>query len=103
MAANVDQVVIVFAAARPDPHPRMLDRFLVIAEANGLAARIVVNKVDLTELDATHARFADYPRAGYPVHFTSARRGTDWTCCGAHWRRAPQCSRGPAAPASRPS
>src|SRR5258707_192756 len=28
VAANVDQVVIMFAAAQPDPHPRMLDRFL---------------------------------------------------------------------------
>ncbi len=75
MAANVDQVVVVFAAARPDPHPRMLDRFLVIAEANGLLARIVVNKVDLVGLEVAEAQFADYPRAGYPVHFTSAKRG----------------------------
>src|SRR5215207_7705379 len=47
VAANVDQVVVVFAAANPEPHPRMLDRFLVIAEANGLSARIVINKVEL--------------------------------------------------------
>ena len=75
LAANVDQVVVVFAAANPEPHPRMLDRFLVIAEANGLPVRIVVNKVDLVELEVAHARFTDYPRAGYPVHFTSARQG----------------------------
>ena len=37
VVANVDQVVVVFAAARPEPHPRMLDRFLVVAEANGVA------------------------------------------------------------------
>jgi ribosome biogenesis GTPase len=43
----VDQVVVVFALVKPTPHPRMLDRFLVIAEANSLAARIVINKVDL--------------------------------------------------------
>ena len=36
VAANVDQVVVVFAAAKPEPHPRMLDRFLVIAEGNDL-------------------------------------------------------------------
>ncbi len=75
LAANVDQVVVVFAAARPDPHLHMLDRFLVIAEANGLAARIVVNKVDLVGLEVAHARFTDYPRAGYPVHFTSVKQG----------------------------
>src|SRR4030095_10059213 len=32
VAANVDQVVVVFALVKPTPHPRMLDRFLVIAE-----------------------------------------------------------------------
>ncbi len=73
VAANVDQVVVVFAAAQPDPHPRMLDRFLVIAEGNDLAARIVINKVELVGLDAARARFADYERAGYPVHYTSVK------------------------------
>ena len=58
VAANVDQVVVVLAAARPEPHPRMLDRFLVIAAANDIAARIVINKVDLVPGDAL-ARFAD--------------------------------------------
>ena len=75
IAANVDQVVIVFAAALPEPHTRMLDRFLVIAEANGLQAIIVVNKVDLVDEAAARARFADYSLAGYPVHFVSAKRG----------------------------
>lgn len=71
VAANVDQVVVVFAAARPDPHPRMLDRFLVIAEANALTPRIVINKVDLVGEAETRVRFADYSRAGYPLHLTS--------------------------------
>src|SRR6185436_12271330 len=72
VAANVDQVVVLFAAANPEPHPRMLDRFLVIAEANDLAARIVINKVELTGgVEATRARWIAYERAGYPVHYTS--------------------------------
>jgi ribosome biogenesis GTPase / thiamine phosphate phosphatase len=75
VAANVDQVLVVFAAANPDPHPRMLDRFLVIAEANALAARIVVNKVDLVAAPTARAVFADYARAGYPMHFTSTVTG----------------------------
>jgi ribosome biogenesis GTPase len=76
VAANVDQVVVVFAAANPEPHPRMLDRFLVIAEANGLAARIVINKIELVgDADAARERWGNYERAGYPVHYTSAKRG----------------------------
>lgn len=74
LAANVDQVVVVFAIAKPEPHPRMLDRFLVIAEANELPARIIINKVDLADEAAARERFADYERAGYQVHFTSVKR-----------------------------
>ena len=74
VAANVDQVLVVFAAANPEPHRRMLDRFLVIAEANELAARIVVNKVELVGESVAAARFADYSRVGYPVHFTSVKQ-----------------------------
>lgn len=73
VAANVDQVVIVFAAAKPEPHPRMLDRFLVIAEGNELAARIVINKVDLIGEDAARRRFDVYEKIGYPVLYTAAK------------------------------
>lgn len=73
LVANVDQIVVVLAAARPDPHPRMLDRFLVIAEANGLAARIVVNKVDLVAPDGARERFGVYETIGYAVHYTSVK------------------------------
>jgi len=31
VAANVDQVIVVSSARDPDPSPRMIDRFLVIA------------------------------------------------------------------------
>ena len=75
VAANVDQVVVVFAAAEPEPHPRMLDRFLVIAAANDIPARVVINKVELTGVNAPGKRFADYERAGYTVHYTSVRTG----------------------------
>jgi ribosome biogenesis GTPase / thiamine phosphate phosphatase len=42
----------VTSARDPEPHPRMMDRILVIAEANGLPSAIVVNK---TELDPSVA------------------------------------------------
>ena len=74
VAANVDQVVVVFAATKPEPHRRMLDRFLVIAEANSLDSRIVINKIELVERAKTEADFSDYMRAGYPVHFTSVKQ-----------------------------
>ena len=75
IVANVDQVLIVFAAARPDPHLRMLDRFLVIAEAAELRPLIVVNKTDVEGEPAARALFAPYERAGYRVIYTAARQG----------------------------
>jgi ribosome biogenesis GTPase / thiamine phosphate phosphatase len=79
IVANLDQVLVVFAAANPEPHPRMLDRFLVIAEANDLAARVVINKIDLANEDDVRARFAEFTAAGYPLHLTSvkANRGLE--------------------------
>lgn len=74
VAANVDQVVVVFAATKPEPHRRMLDRFLVIAEANSLVSRVVINKIELVDRAKTEQDFSDYVRAGYPVHFTSVKQ-----------------------------
>jgi len=75
VVANVDQVVVVFAMVKPEPNEKMLDRFLVIAEANHVAARIVLNKIDLATAEATEARFAPYARLGYPLHLTSTLTG----------------------------
>lgn len=75
LLANVDQVVFVFACAQPDPHLRMLDRFLVIAEKNELPVLIVVNKIDLMDLESARAIFQAYPPLGYHVLFTSAKNG----------------------------
>lgn len=75
VVTNVDQVVIVFAAAKPEPHVRMIDRFLVIAEGNDIAARVVLNKIDLVDgAMGVDALATDYERAGYPVHRTSVKQ-----------------------------
>ncbi|MEX2181466.1 MAG: ribosome small subunit-dependent GTPase A [Gemmatimonadaceae bacterium] len=79
IAANVDQVLVVFAVAKPEPHLRMIDRFLVVCEANDLHAHVVLNKVDLAGVgapaDAVEALARPYEAAGYPVHRTSVKRG----------------------------
>ncbi len=73
--ANPDQVLVVFSAAQPEPHLRMVDRFLVVAEANELPAVLCVNKVDLTGLEAARTIFDEYERIGYPVIYASANDG----------------------------
>jgi ribosome biogenesis GTPase / thiamine phosphate phosphatase len=69
--ANPDQVLLVFACADPEPHLRMLDRFLVICEKQGIPVRIVANKVDLVGEERARELFRMYPPIGYPVIFTS--------------------------------
>src|SRR3989442_1497982 len=72
LAANVDQVVVVASARDPAPNLRMLDRFLVIAEANRIPAVIVLNKIELERraADVFQRRFGP---AGYQVLPTSVR------------------------------
>jgi ribosome biogenesis GTPase len=75
--ANPDQAIFVFAAARPDPHVRMLDRFLVAAEKAAIPAiRVCVNKIDLAaDLAKTRQIFGLYEQIGYPVLYVSAKTG----------------------------
>lgn len=73
--ANPDQLVIVFACANPDPHLRMLDRFLVIAEKQQIQAVIVANKVDLVQAEAARKLFGIYTDLDYQVIYTSAKTG----------------------------
>lgn len=75
IVANVDQLLVVFAAAEPAPHLRMLDRFLVIAEAEELRPVVIVNKVDLTGEEVARALFGAYERIGYEVRYVAARAG----------------------------
>jgi len=72
VVANIDQVVVVAAASQPPPVPQLIDRMLVIAEANQLAPVLVVNKMDL---DPAGDLIARYRSAGYRVFPTSAAIG----------------------------
>ncbi len=75
LIANPDQAIFVFACARPQPRFRMLDRFLVIAEKQGIPALIVANKVDLVGLERAKEMFEHYVPLGYPVIYTSTKTG----------------------------
>lgn len=79
LLANLDQALFVFAVRHPEPHRRMLDRFLVLAEDRNLPAMIGVNKIDLDETlpDGelrSRSIFGDYESI-YPVFYFSARSG----------------------------
>ncbi len=75
LLANPDQAVFVFACAEPAPHLRMLDRFIVIAEAAGLPSILCATKCDLVAPKAARELFKPYPLLGYRVVYTSAITG----------------------------
>jgi ribosome biogenesis GTPase / thiamine phosphate phosphatase len=73
LVANPDQALFLFAATEPVPHPRMLDRFLVLAESRDLPALVGVNKIDLLAGDP--AQIFPEHRAIYPVIDISVQTG----------------------------
>ncbi len=70
--ANIDQVILTFAAAEPDLHPLLLNRFLVLAEWSGVPSVVIcVNKMDLAAEQDVLSCYENY----YPVLRVSAERG----------------------------
>ena len=73
IVANLDVVAFVFSCAQPEFRSRMLDRYLVGAEAQKLPVLICTTKVDLVGIDRARAMLADYERIGYRVIYTSIK------------------------------
>lgn len=57
VVANADQLMIVVAAANPEPRPRLVDRYLVAAFDAGISPLLVVTKTDLADPTAFLAHF----------------------------------------------
>ena len=49
IVANADQLLIVVAAANPEPRPRLVDRYLVAAFDAGVQPLLVITKTDLAD------------------------------------------------------
>ena len=76
--ANVDQVVLVFAARDPAINPVLIDRFLVLAEWSQIERVVLcINKVDLLGKDRQEipALAALYREIGYDVCLLSTLTG----------------------------
>ena len=57
MVANADQMLIVVAAANPEPRVRLVDRYLVAAYDAGITPLICITKVDLADPEPFLAHF----------------------------------------------
>lgn len=74
--ANIDTIMIVVAAAEPDPSLELIDKMLVNAEISGIKPAICINKTDLRMREDIEEI---YKKAGYEVFCVSAEKniGTD--------------------------
>jgi ribosome biogenesis GTPase len=74
LVANLDQLLVTFCYGQPPLKTRLLDRFLVIAEHQGVEPVVVMNKADLRGSDDSAWQSA-YEAIGYPVLNVSAATG----------------------------
>ena len=69
---NVDQALVIFAAAKPDPNLNLLDRFLIMMEQKGIPTILVFNKTDVAEPGKLAELAEIYESCGYEVLTVSA-------------------------------
>ena len=74
--ANVDQAMILFAIASPDPDALLLDRFLVMMERQNVPVFLCFNKLDLDGGGLAEHWKQIYESCGYDVLLLSARMDT---------------------------
>ena len=72
IASNIDKLIILAAAASPRYNKKLLDRFLVSAELNGIEPIICINKIDLEEIEYLKEDLAVYSHLGIKIYFISA-------------------------------
>jgi ribosome biogenesis GTPase len=73
--ANVDQAMILFALASPDPDLLLLDRFLITMERQHVPVLICFNKLDLDNGNSAEHYRELYEACGYEVLLLCARKG----------------------------
>jgi len=71
--ANIDQALIIFAAAKPEPNYNLLDRFLVMMAYQNVPVKVCFNKSDFLGEEEERQIASDYRGCGVPVFFTSVK------------------------------
>lgn len=75
IAANLDFIVHVVAAAEPAPRWELVDRYLASAERADIPSLLVLTKADLLRDRSVASEAENYRRIGYRVILTSATTG----------------------------
>lgn len=73
--SNIDQALVIFAAAKPNPQFNLLDRFLVLMRYQRVPVVICFNKCDLVSDEERQKLSAIYRDCESRVLFSSAKTG----------------------------
>lgn len=71
--ANIDQALVIFATAKPNPNFNLLDRFLIMMERQNVKTIICFNKKDIVTQKELEQLKDTYVQCGYHIVFTSAK------------------------------
>ena len=72
--ANVDQALLIFAAASPNPNFNLLDRFLVMMGRQDVPVILCFNKCDLITEEQQQEIASIYEASGCKILFVSAKK-----------------------------
>ena len=72
--ANVDQALLIFAAASPNPNFNLLDRFLVMMGRQDVPVILCFNKCDLITEEQQQEIAAIYEASGCKILFVSSKK-----------------------------
>ena len=73
--ANIDQVLIVFAAVSPEPNLNLLDRFLIMMQKQSVSSVLCFNKTDIADNDRLKLLAENYEASGVRILFISVKNG----------------------------
>lgn len=79
IAANIDQVFLMFTIILPETQAEFIDRFLITAEAYNIPASLIINKTDLykePELERMKYLVSLYSNIGYACFPVSVNAGS---------------------------
>ncbi|MBO7364712.1 MAG: ribosome small subunit-dependent GTPase A [Lachnospiraceae bacterium] len=73
-AANVDQILLLFSATRPEPNYEMLNRYLVSVHDAGADVCLIVTKSETAGPETQEEIRKQFLNTGYGIFFVSAHR-----------------------------
>ncbi|MBN8572615.1 MAG: ribosome small subunit-dependent GTPase A [Candidatus Kapabacteria bacterium] len=76
VVSNIDQLIIVMAAAEPFFNVRLIDRYLIAADKGDLEPIICINKTDLMPIEFIEDQLSVYQALGIPIVLTSVKKNT---------------------------